>query len=582
MSTPAVTGRAWLPASTGLPTDRPPTREEAREAWMRQARGVFEMTRRSRVGDAAAARANVIVAVFLVLAGGAFFTGLVMLPAAAQGPLAISLHVVVGVLLLLAQIAGPSTMAGDAVAEVTAKSAQAWASSPLSTSAWVAGKSAFYVLTQAMVTLRVLPFAAASAMLGGIRLREVIIVGVVGLAWTFIAGVGVASASLEPRRQLTARLANRPGVVRPALGGNPAFRGSTPPAAAFAVVQIALGIAGIFMALPFALGGLQLSTVPAPVALILAALCVLSPIGAGASAFFPGLGITVAGLTMPMWVVSLIVAVAVAPGAVAMSRLRWRPPDGSLGLGVRPSVWFAWTIIAALAMATLSSSAASAAVFACALPLITAAIPALTAGSTRLPDLAAEASPRWRRVAGLDRSTAATHALLLLALATLAAALFAPRGLFASLPSVVGMLALAVACVPAAFVCAAAGREGRKAIVRVEAGVKDKVLRLAQAVFGIMVFASFAPAVAAMLTALGLPWMRPVVDVFALVSPLHALLAVAGVLELQLPGGAPAAEMGRAALGVTLQVALALLAVRLEKRSDAKDDFTYATPPPPE
>lgn len=574
-------GRAWLAASTGLPTDRPPTREEAREVWKRQARGVYDMTNRARGADVAAQRASVVVAVLLALSGAGYIAGLVLLPQGSLTGLLIALHVIAGLVLLLAQVAGPAVMAADAVAEVTAKSAQAWASSPLPTSAWIAGKVVYYLQMQAMATLRVLPIVAASAMLGGLRLREVVVIAVVGLVWTFVAGVGVAAACLEPRPP--GRFAAKRGAFGSALGqANPAFRGGTPPAAALAVVQIALGIAGLFIVLPFAFSGLHLSQAPPAVTLFVGAFCVFSPIAAGASAFFPHIGAEIVGRTIPMWMLSLLIGLAWAPLAVTIARLRWRPPDGSFGLGVRPAMLLAWSVSAAVVFGILRRTPMSAAVGLCIVLLAGVALAGLLAGATRLPDLAAAAVRRRDRFWGLDRRTAETHAITTLAAMLIPLVLLAPHGMFSNTHSAVGVLLMAIAVIPGGMVAAGMGREGRRGLARKESGDKERsYLRWFTFVFLIFVLATFAPLVAEVLRAFGFPGMATALSMSALLSPVHLLIALGrDVLGLGLPASSTTVGALAVSLAFGAQLGLALLARRLERRQDDANEPILYQPPP--
>ena len=164
---------------------------------------------------------------------------------------------------------------------------------------------------------------------------------------------------------------------------------------------------------------------------------------------------------------------------------------------------------------------------------------------------------------------------------TLVAAVFAPSGMFAKVPSIVGMLLLSIAVVPCVFVAASMGRETRKGMARIEAGVKERALRPATLVFVAMVMASFAPVVAAMLTATGMKPFGDAVNVTSLLSPLHLVIALGrDVLGLQIPAGTGTPPgVWLVLMGLTAQAALAALARLLERRSTATDDFAYTAPP---
>lgn len=580
---PSGAGRAWLPSSTGFSPDRPPTLEERREAWLRQARGVFDMTYRARGAAAAASRVMPIVGALLLLAGAGFLAGFHGMPPSTQRGLVIALHVIAGLLLLLSQLAGPSLMASDAVAEVTAKSSQAWASSPLPTSAWIAGKVAYYAMGQGMATLRILPFVGASAMLGGVRLREAAVIAGLGLLWTIVTGMAVAAAALEPRQHLAARLAARRGGLGGMLGqANPALRGSaTPPAAALAVVQVAVGIAGVFIAMPFAFGGFTMSSVPVPVALMLTAFCAISPIGAGGSAFVPGLGVDVAGSIIPMWLVSAGLALVWAPAVLAAARLKWRPPDSSLGLGVRPASAVALAASVAVILAIVRRDPDSAAVAALAAPLLAAFVTGLAAGATRLPDLAASAPRARDRILGLDRRTAGAHALIVLGLVTIAAMVVMPPGLFRHVPSAIGMLLLAAACAPVAILAGVTGREGRRSVAQLEAGIPDRVLRPGSIALLAFVLASLLPLGAAVLAGFGIATLPDLLRLASLLSPVHSLIGLGrDILGLPLPTSPNAAGTAAILAGIAAQFVVAALVAWLSRRDPALDDIPAAPPPP--
>lgn len=566
---------AWLPASTGLPSDREPTRQERWEAWKRQAEGVHDMTRRSRFPLAQAQRsAWVFVAIQALVALG-FLAGLVLLPPAAHAGLVMTLHVVAMALALLAQVAGPAVIAADVVAEVTAKSAQAWSSSPLATSAWVAGKTAFYLSAQVLATLRVLPVLAASAMLGGITLRQVILITCVGSAWTLVAGVAAAASSLEPRVSLTGRMSTR-GLFASRAGVNPALRGGPPPGAALAIMQITLGFAGSFIALPFLLSGQQISSAPVPVRILVSVLAALSPLAAGLSALLP-LRVPMFGLDVPLWAVSLLVACAVAPMAIAIARLKWRAPDGSLGYGVRPTSLIAWLTLS-LMLVGLCWGSPHALRVACLVTLPLAAVTAtMASGATRLPDLGAGRVTGWRRAAALDRSTAEAHGMVVLAMLSALFGLLMPGGTFA-LTSPAAALLVAVASAPLVLVAGAVGRETRRSVARVEAGVKESVQRPASIVFALLLGGSFAPLFAVMADTSGHVAAGGFIRLAGLLGPVGTMVELAEqALGVAIPGFAwlPAIP-GALVIAMALQWIVAVLAWKLEKRAAAKDDFVAA------
>ncbi len=571
-------GRAWLPASTGLPSHRPPTRREAFEVWLRQARGVHAMTCATRA-PAGSLRRN-MTALLLVQAviALAFAAGFVLAPSDSHGGIAIALHVVAAAMLLIMLLGSAASMMQDTVAEVAARSGRTWASSPLPTSAWVAGKVAYYLEVQALLLLAFLPTAAASSAMGGIRLTEIAIVLAVAVAWTCVTGVAVAAAALDSRAQVAAArvLAARGMRFGRGMATGMGGRGQVPPAAAIVVVQMALGFGAAMVLAPLAFSGKSLSALPVPASLALTALATASPMGAALTAFLPSLRVDVFGASLSPWVLSLVIVLAAAPVSIAVARLSWRAPDGSRGMGVRPGAWLLITVLGLLVAGIAARSPTGALVVASAIPAAGGFFASLRAGGTRLPDLAAGRVTGWRRIVGLDRATAAWHGIIVMGLLTLACSLGAPVASF-GMPAIGAAALIALCAVPWCVFGAAMGREGRRVMARFEAGVKDRAGRPVSWLFALVVVATFAGSIAGGLARLGFAPAARVVEMGAFINPVPVVVSVTRLLSGQasagpfdLPGW-----LGPIAipLALAVQIALAVLAHRLDARAAAKDDL---------
>lgn len=310
-----------LPASTGLPDSGLSLRRQRLVAWTRQALGIYRAAARARlVPSVLAGRFYWILVTQVVLAGVAAWgiaqAGLERIPPEAG-------WAVSGGALLLLIIHALGRLGGllsDVLRDVDEQVLDAHDASPLASSAYVAGRSAFHLTEQALGFAALLPAFGLAHALRAIELSQLFAVALALGAVSLTYSLGSIGRVLRAHARRP-RGASLPASLRPGAGG-----------------LVGVALLGGFAAAGLLGWAYQGVAGAGAVAL---ALC-LTPAVPIAAAGSSGTGVELFGRLLPAWALASAWLLLLAPLAGAAARLRWKPPVRASGAGLRAGFALAW------------------------------------------------------------------------------------------------------------------------------------------------------------------------------------------------------------------------------------------------
>ncbi|MEM7247590.1 MAG: hypothetical protein AAF533_19795 [Acidobacteriota bacterium] len=415
------TAARYLPASTGLGSDGPPSSRDRWTAWRRQVVGVARMTAtlafRQQGALVLAERALVVQALLglvLYLVNAFYpFQGMLTIFAAIAVTYAIGSGVVVFTL-----------MARDAVAEVTSKSRDHLATGPLPASAYLMGKSLFFVLLQCFLLCTRFPAFAAAAVVSPFGLGHVLLIFVVMAIWVFGTVVWVVRQASLAEQWPTSNDGDDDDQASFHRRIQSLARQSGQAAAQNASLQSAVIFLGPILAFLLAVFTMVGVNTHEMVRLLMWA----APPLAAYAAFLPDIGIRLLGFALPGWAMTLVLHVVSVPASYYSAEARWKAPDRLRGLGLRWSSALAWSTPGVMTAGLTSFQAAAHGWALLLIPILAGTWAAAQGTLSPVADLGKRHLHGWRRILGLDRSTSWFLGLVVVALNGLLLARFAPSG----------------------------------------------------------------------------------------------------------------------------------------------------------
>jgi hypothetical protein len=235
--------RHYVAASTGIEAGRPPTKAERLQLWLRQARGVFDVTAAARLRDGARVRQVRRAIIVQSLLVGAWMGAMWFAPQPVPIWLGTVFTGLTCVLFCLAQLTAFGAMMQDAIEEVRARSARSFRATPLGAGAFLAGKTTYYASVQATASALMLPSVAACGLLGSVGPFPFLLMLVVPMLWTLAFGALVIGATADAHDQQSKSL-TKDGMGLAMFRMAQAARASGQGAAQLAMIPTVLTIVG--------------------------------------------------------------------------------------------------------------------------------------------------------------------------------------------------------------------------------------------------------------------------------------------------------------------------------------------------